>query len=536
MNRIFDPVHDYIELEEDEYDLIMSPLFQRLQRIKQTGPLHILFPGASQSRYAHSIGVFHIVTKMIERLKKTKSIHFLKGKQEEKELRFAALLHDIGHLPMSHCGETALVSNYETKVRSECKRQKRKLNIAKLDWRTLFNEKYVSSDTKLHECLSVEMILHNKEIKNILERKNYSCRKEDNRNQGFSLRKERIARIIVGMNKRQRLNALLHSELDADRLDYLLRDSYFTGVGYGKIDLDYIISRLVTPSEGELEDNEFLCVEYKGLHTVEHYILSRFFLRTQVIYNRKNRILDILFDEVMQYMLSSRKKKDYHILDLEELLGHIRKGERDDLHNIYVYTDGQIFTKMRKLHEELDAKVKANQGSERESYINDCIKMIMDAQIAEPVASAQILVKLERSEKASRDKGYPSERRRIESEAKKISKKAASELSISPEKIKVDVTPVGLMKYTNIKDPQQKSDEQTNKEAVRLYIENAQKSEDKIKCAAQSNATILNDLVDRELLLFNVFYVKSSKEQSEDMRKKIKGYYKKFVEENFQNV
>lgn len=527
MKRVYDPIYGYIEFEEDEFDLITSPIFQRLQWIKQTGPLHLVFPGAVHTRYSHSLGVFHIVKKMIlhlnNRMGKIGESYF-GGEKEERELKFAALLHDIGHLPVSHCGERALVAAYESKRAKKYKQQdtKRQVDPKLISWTSLFDDKYLSSSTQLHECLSVETVLKDKEIDKVLQKAKYLPKKEN------------IASIIVGEHKNRRLNTLLHSELDADRLDYLLRDSYFTGVDYGKIDLDYIISRLIMPTEEELEGEAFLCVENKGLHTVEHYILSKFFLTTQVLSNRRVRALEILFDEVMKYMILSRNK-DYHILDLEELLQHIRKGETDNLHEIYAYTDAQIFTKMRKLHECLDKKVKLNKSSKEERYINDCVKMIMDAQIADPVESAQILVELKRDEANMRAREYPSERRRIESEAMKIAKKAAEKLNIHQERIKVDVKPVGLMTYTNIKDTQEKTAEEPNREAVRLYIENAQKAEDRIRFAAESKASILESLVDKELLLFNVFYVKSSKEQAQEGKKieKIRKYFEKFVANNF---
>lgn len=216
---------------------------------------------------------------------------------------------------------------------------------------------------------------------------------------------------------------------------------------------------------------------------------------------------------------------------------HIRKGETDNLHEIYAYTDAQVFTKMRKLHEDLDKKVKLNKGNEEDRYINDCIKMIMDAQIADPVESAQILVELKRNEADMQAKKYPSKRRRIKSEAMEIAKKAAKNLNIHQKRIKVDVKTVGLMTYTNIKDTQEKPAEEPNREAVRIYTENAQKKEDRIKFAAESKASILESLVDKELLLFNIFYVKSSKEQAqkqeEDKIKKIRNYFKGFVAKYF---
>jgi len=530
MKKIYDPIYGYISFEEDEFDLIRSPIFQRLQRIKQTGPLHLVFPGAVHTRYSHSLGVFHIVKKIIFHLKSRMGeigVNYFGGPREERELKFAALLHDIGHLPVSHSGERALIAAYESKIK---KKGKRKLDPKRVDpklasWRNLFEDKYLSSSTRLHECLSVEITLKDKEISKILEKK-YPHRE-------YSLNKESVASIIVGEHKNQKLNALLHSELDADRLDYLLRDSYFTGVDYGKIDLDYIISRLVMPTEDEYE--KFLCVEDKGLHTVEHYILSRFFLTTQVLSNRRVRALEILFDEVMKFMILSNKKSNYHILDLEELLQHIRKGATDNLHEIYAYTDAQIFAKMRKLHECLDKKVKSNKGNEDERYINDCVKMIMDAQIAGPVESAHILVETKRNEADMQAMKYSSERRRIESEAIKIAAKAAKELKIHQKRIKVDVKPVGLMTYTNIKDIQEKPSEEPNREAVRIYVENAQKTEDRLRFVAESKASILKSLIDKELLLFNVFYVKSSKEQAQEGEKikEIRKYFDKFVAENF---
>jgi len=532
MRRIFDPVYGYIELEEDEFDLITSPIFQRLQRIKQTGPLHLVFPGAVHTRYSHSIGVFHIVKKMILHLKKRmgdRGENFFGGEKEERELKFAALLHDIGHLPISHCGERALTAAYESKRIKEYKQKsaQKQVDPSLVSWRNLFEEKHLSSSTRLHECLSVEMTLKDEEIGKILE-KTYPHR-------NYSLNRESIASIIVGKHKIQKLNALLHSELDADRLDYLLRDSYFTGLDYGKIDLDYIISRLIIPTEEDPEN--FLCVEDKGLHTVEHYILSRFFLMTQVLSNRRVRALEILFEEVMKYMILS-KESDHHILDLEELLKHTKKGETDNLHEIYAYTDAQVFIKMRKLHEYLDKKVKSGRTKDKEErYINDCIKMIMDAQIADPVESAQILVELKRNEVGMKAKNYLSERRRIESAAMEIAEKAAEGLNIYQKRIKVDVKPVNLMTYTNIKDTQERPAEEPNKEAVRIYTENAQKTEDRIKFAAESKASILKSLADKELLLFNVFYVKSSKEQAQEQEeeniKKIKEYFKGFVAKNF---
>jgi len=134
-------------------------------------------------------------------------------------------------------------------------------------------------------------------------------------------------------------------------------------------------------------------------------------------------------------------------------------------------------------------------------------------------------------------KNYQSERRRIESEATEIADKAAKDIGIYQKRIKVDIKSVGLMTYTNIRDAQSRLAEEPNREAVRIYIENAQKPEDRIKFAAEAKASILKSLADKELLLFNVFYVKSSREQAQigekDKIEKIRKYFEKFVAKNF---
>ncbi len=111
--RIYDAVYGYIDLDDIEFELVTLPIFQRQHRIKQLGPLHTVFPSAQHSRFSHAIGVFHIVKKMIEHLEcepgEPNSEHKYEFRDKEKELlKFAALLHDIGHVPLSHVGEEVL--------------------------------------------------------------------------------------------------------------------------------------------------------------------------------------------------------------------------------------------------------------------------------------------------------------------------------------------------------------------------------------------------------------------------------------------
>lgn len=439
--RIYDAVYGYIEFDDLEFELVTSPIFQRLHGIKQLGPLHTVFPSAQHSRFSHSIGVFHIVKKMIEHLKcepgEPKSEHKYEFRGKEKEfLKFAALLHDVGHVPLSHVGEEVLKGTAEEKSKAELASQVRDSTIdliapAKRSWQDLFpSEEYHGGSTKLHERLSTEIVLHSQKIDGVLAKvSGWEGKKERDD------AKKKIAQIIVGKNYTDVPTLLLHSELDADRLDYLLRDSFFTGVGYGQIDLDYIISRLAIFRDSD--DIADVCVEHKGLHTVEHYILGRFFLQTQVIFNRKVRFMDLLFQDVMRYMVK-HGNEECRLMGLEELCGCIHGGRQEDLHKIYAYTDAQVFSKMRRLHDELDKKEKHNGATQEEAYINDCVKTIMDGRIPEPVfPTCQLLVGLKKAE---------DHQKQIEGQVNEIAKKVASGLGLYEERVKANVVGQEVMK------------------------------------------------------------------------------------------
>ena len=530
--RIYDPVYGYVELDDVEFELVTLPIFQRLHGIKQLGPLHTVFPSAQHSRFSHSIGVFHIVKKMIEHLKQKrdeqKYNYKYKFPGKEKELlKFAALLHDIGHVPLSHVGEEVLKSTAgeQSKAEPESQGKDRTYDVfepARPSWRNLFpEEKYCGDSTKLHERLSAEIVLHNKDIDKVLMRVDgWKDEKERDR------AKQKIAQIIVGKDYTDVPTLLLHSELDADRLDYLLRDSFFTGVGYGQIDLDYIISRLaIFRDDGQVAD---LCVEHKGLHTVEHYILGRFFLQTQVIFNRKVRFMDLIYRDVMQYMVRHRNE-DVRLMSLEELRDCIRSNGPDDLHKIYAYTDAQVFSKMRKLHEELDEKKKQSGTTGEEEYINDCVKTIMDGRIPEPVfPTCQLLIDL------AKEKDRQSQ---IEDQVNRIAGKVAKKLGVYEARVKANVVGQEVMKYRERMGAKEEGEEGVNLEAVRIMYKKLGEG-DEIKPAAKSNATILSNLCDKALLIFNVYYVAPKSESEKDVAantKAIETAFRPFVREEFQS-
>lgn len=301
VKNIFDNVHGFIRLTQVECDIVNHTLFQRLRNIKQLGLLDYVFPGAIHNRFNHSLGVMHIADKMVVSLQKN---NHLKDQPDTRQvIRLAALLHDIGHYPLSHIIEVpvrkdakarfrqlpppegrlevkVLGDNTGGAVQSQIADLAERSNSHQLNYqlhRTI-NE---SLDYAHHERMA-SIVINKSEIKDILL--------------NGGIKPERIydiCQIIAGSHSGLEM-AIIHSELDADRFDYLLRDSKQTGVIYGLFDLDQIIRHLEysepeTPDPGGEIPNEGtsgLCVGYKGQKAVEDYLLARYFLYSTVIYQK----------------------------------------------------------------------------------------------------------------------------------------------------------------------------------------------------------------------------------------------------------
>ena len=216
--KIFnDPVYGFISIPHDLiFDLIEHPYFQRLRRIRQLGLTHLIYPGALHTRFHHSIGAMHLTCLAISVLRdKGHEI----SKEEELGVEIAILLHDIGHAPYSHTLEHSIVENLH------------------------------------HEEISeIYMNLLNKEFKGELEL-------------GIQIFKNEYSK--------KYLHQLVSSQLDMDRMDYLKRDSFFTGVAEGNINADRILKML------QLSDDE-LVIEAKGIYSVEKFIIARRLMYWQV--------------------------------------------------------------------------------------------------------------------------------------------------------------------------------------------------------------------------------------------------------------
>src|ERR1043166_6082999 len=249
--RIYrDPVHNIIRLrtDTDEGELMMklidTPEFQRLRRIKQLGLGLFTYQGAEHSRFTHSLGAFHLMTRVLDRFGERYSI----DSADRIAARAAALLHDVGHGSFSHVMEKVLNFHHE-------------------HWTVQILR---SSETEIGSLLSS----HSPDLPT------------------------KVATIIEGKFKPAALAQLVSSQLDVDRMDYLLRDSLMTGAKYGIYDLEWIINALAID---EAADRVY--VQARGIYAVEEYLQARYYMFRQVYFHRTLRSAEAILRSIIRRAL-----------------------------------------------------------------------------------------------------------------------------------------------------------------------------------------------------------------------------------------
>jgi HD superfamily phosphohydrolase len=242
---INDPVYGFIRFPEEELlQIINHPWFQRLRNIKQMGMAQLVYPGAVHTRFHHSLGACHLMGKALDELS---GKGFEITKEERLAARMAILLHDIGHAPFSHALEHTLIAGIS------------------------------------HEAIS-QLVMEqlNKETKGALT----------------------IAiQIFNGSYHKQYLHQLVSSQLDVDRMDYLNRDSFYTGVSEGVIGYDRILQMLTVK-------NDVLMVEEKGVHSVEKFIVARRLMYWQVYLHKTVLSSEILLINILRRAKEVAKTSD----------------------------------------------------------------------------------------------------------------------------------------------------------------------------------------------------------------------------------
>ena len=267
-----DPVHSYIHIHyEVIWNCLDSKEFQRLRRIRQLGGDFQVYPTAEHSRFSHSLGVYEIVRRMVTEVK---SLCIELTEYEKVCVMLAGLLHDVGHGPFSHAFEH--VTNHS------------------------------------HEEYTAKIILGDTELNSILRAVSKKM-------------PEDIVSIIQHTHENDILNQIVSGQLDADRMDYLLRDSYFTATSYGQFDLERILRtmRVRKTSEGR----KVIVVKHTGIHSVEDYIMARYQMYWQVYYHPVARSYEAVFIQLFNRLKDIFKDNKDYFEDMKVLIPFLEKAE-----------------------------------------------------------------------------------------------------------------------------------------------------------------------------------------------------------------
>src|SRR5210317_2247600 len=260
-----DPIYGFIAIETDLIlHLINHRFFQRLRRITQMGLSSLVYPGAHHTRFEHALGAMHVMQKAISELKQ-KGIDI--SKEESEAMQIAILLHDIGHGPFSHASEKILLKGIT------------------------------------HEAVSLRVI--------------------EQLNQEFKGRLDLAIQIFTNTYHRKFMHQLVSGQIDVDRLDYLKRDSFYTGVTEGNINTDRILSTMHV-------ENENLVFESKGVHSLEKFLLARRLMYWQVYLHKTSLVAELLLVKTLQrfrYLVEQDQEKLAETPLLRPLLVHNERSE-----------------------------------------------------------------------------------------------------------------------------------------------------------------------------------------------------------------
>ncbi|MEW5842713.1 MAG: HD domain-containing protein [Bacteroidota bacterium] len=298
--EIRDPIHGFIKRSSDEEKLIDTRAMQRLRGIKQLALANLVYPGALHTRFDHSIGVMHITGRIIGQLK-TK----LDDKDKNDTLRLAALLHDVGHGPFSHVSEDVLDHYSKTKLSGKVLE-------------------------KTHEAITCKIIEKDKEISKLIS----------------EIHREEIINLIKGERCDYIRKNIISGPLDADKQDYLLRDSYYCGVKYGIFDIDRLISMFTI-----IEDayHPALGILSEGIYALEQYVIAKYHMTTQVYRHKTRLVTDSMIVRAIRLGVDQDKidflEKLYIYDGSEAFIENYLKWDDYRLINALVHIEGNYISK-----------------------------------------------------------------------------------------------------------------------------------------------------------------------------------------------
>lgn len=289
---IRDAVHKNINISEPVIKkLVECKEFQRLRWISQLGGAQIAFPSATHTRFGHSLGVYHILNRVLNEVTGSEQI----SKEAKINIKIAGLLHDIGHGPFSHSFEKIL-------------------NLNNPNEQQFTHEQYTCAVIKDN----------NTEINNILKQ--------------FKIDVDAIIGIIKkDYQKYPKYQIqLVSSQLDCDRIDYLMRDGYFTGVDFGSIDLEWIITSMI------IDVKIGLIFSQKSISAIENYLITRFHMYSQVYYHKSGIVFDSYLQQLFSCLTTLHHDKNYiFTINVDEFIP-IFTGNKININTYLSWTDATI--------------------------------------------------------------------------------------------------------------------------------------------------------------------------------------------------
>lgn len=278
--EIRDPIHGSIALTSVEVSICDSLEYQRLRAIKQLGFSEFSFPGATHNRFLHSVGVSHLAGHAFDTIFKNYPFKDFKTKNSLRQcVKLAALLHDIGHGPLSHTTEEVMPL------------------LSELNIKLYKDQNRVTDRQANHEDYTIAFITES-EITKIIE-----AHGEFEAIHVAALVDSKIKIsddffVVDGVDFRPILSQLVSSELDVDRMDYLLRDAYFCGTNYGNIELSWLTANLTFT---QVQDKLHLALNRRALYTFDDFLLSRHHMHLMVYFHHKA----IIYEEILTRYLTS---------------------------------------------------------------------------------------------------------------------------------------------------------------------------------------------------------------------------------------
>nr|WP_300817178.1 HD domain-containing protein [uncultured Acetatifactor sp.] len=377
VNYILDNVHGFIGLTFMEDKIERLPIFKRLQDISQLGLVKRIFPGALHNRYIHSLGVMHVINQM--------ALHLGRFSLAERQLmRLAGLLHDLGHYPLSHDLEQVYDRKESVTAFSITPVRETFLNDVQENLYRLI-DKSEETDTPLknqipkrelvvkgkyhHETVTTYVIQKSSSIKKIImegiregyfddDRYLWTKEREESKIQEFAEKIiDDICALIQGNSDYvyekgafpehfTAMLQMLHSELDADRIDYLLRDATFSGASYGAFDLGALLQNLDMKKVCIGHEEVWIVgVKEKGIGCADQYMVNRYLAYTQVIFNKYTSIVGKMLREVVYWMMNSASELTFY--SPQKIYSIIEMHEQNEAY--LAFTDSYSFEKLHAI-------------------------------------------------------------------------------------------------------------------------------------------------------------------------------------------